>query len=145
MEGTPRREEGDEVERLEQEPDDLEGWRRLARSYGVLGELDKAAEAQTQIARLSPDDAQAQLDAALAHVEAARQRVQSTNDNGTRGDTFALSRIADNLFDSQVAEMIVERGDLEAARGFWTPLLDILPAESDIGSFLRRRMEDLDG
>ena len=32
--------------RLEEEPDDVEGWRRLARAYEVLGEKEKAAEAR---------------------------------------------------------------------------------------------------
>ncbi|MGI9400425.1 MAG: c-type cytochrome biogenesis protein CcmI [Rhizobiaceae bacterium] len=33
------------AERLKQNPDDIEGWRRLIRSYTVLGEMDKAHEA----------------------------------------------------------------------------------------------------
>ncbi len=33
------------AERLEQDPGDVDGWIRLARSYAVLGELDNAAEA----------------------------------------------------------------------------------------------------
>jgi cytochrome c-type biogenesis protein CcmH len=35
--------------RLHDNPDDLEGWRRLARAYQVLGEPDKVREAQAQI------------------------------------------------------------------------------------------------
>ena len=48
--------------RLEQQPDDVEGWRMLARSYGVLGESAKAAEAAQQVALLLPSDAAAQVD-----------------------------------------------------------------------------------
>jgi cytochrome c-type biogenesis protein CcmH len=48
------------AERLEADPADPDGWLRLARAYGVLGETDKAREAltaaETQIAAL-PDDA----------------------------------------------------------------------------------------
>jgi len=40
------------AERLKEEPDDLEGWERLATSYEVLGDQQKAAEARAQIARL---------------------------------------------------------------------------------------------
>ena len=40
------------AERLKGAPDDLAGWRRLARSYGVLGEADKARAARDHIARL---------------------------------------------------------------------------------------------
>lgn len=42
--------------RLEDEPDDLEGWQRLAQSYAVLGENRLAAEAYAHAAALSPDD-----------------------------------------------------------------------------------------
>ena len=39
--------------RLRDEPSDLDGWRRLARAYQVLGETKKAKEANAQIERLS--------------------------------------------------------------------------------------------
>lgn len=42
--------------RLEDEPDDLEGWMMLARSYTVLGEAEKAREAMENAARLAPDN-----------------------------------------------------------------------------------------
>ena len=35
--------------RLRDNPDDLEGWRRLARAYQVLGDTDKASDAQAKI------------------------------------------------------------------------------------------------
>lgn len=38
--------------KLQENPDDLAGWQRLARAYGVLGETEKAKEAEAQIARL---------------------------------------------------------------------------------------------
>jgi len=42
--------------RLEQEPDDLEGWLRLANAYRVLGEPANAAAALARAADLAPDD-----------------------------------------------------------------------------------------
>ncbi|MFE0757175.1 c-type cytochrome biogenesis protein CcmI [Inquilinus sp. NPDC058860] len=42
--------------RLEQSPDDLEGWLRLARARGVLGEADAAADAYARAAALAPDN-----------------------------------------------------------------------------------------
>ena len=39
--------------RLQENPDDLEGWTRLERAYRVLGESTKADEAKAQIKRLS--------------------------------------------------------------------------------------------
>jgi cytochrome c-type biogenesis protein CcmH len=42
--------------RLEREPDDLEGWLRLANAYRVLGEPARAAEALARAAGLAPED-----------------------------------------------------------------------------------------
>ncbi|MFQ5567889.1 MAG: c-type cytochrome biogenesis protein CcmI [Paracoccaceae bacterium] len=41
------------ADRLKDEPDDLDGWRRLARSYEVLGETEKAAEARARAEALA--------------------------------------------------------------------------------------------
>ena len=41
------------ADRLADNPDDLEGWKRLARAYEVLGELEKAKEAMTRIEALT--------------------------------------------------------------------------------------------
>lgn len=43
--------------RLEQQPDDIEGWARLGRSYMVLGEPQKARDAYEHAMKLKPDDA----------------------------------------------------------------------------------------
>jgi len=39
--------------RLEQEPDDLAGWQRLARAYEVLGETEKAKDARARVEALT--------------------------------------------------------------------------------------------
>ena len=44
------------AERLKDRPDDLQGWQMLARSYGVLGERAKAAEAYDRVLALAPND-----------------------------------------------------------------------------------------
>ena len=43
------------AQRLEENPNDAEGWRRLARSYRVLGEDDKAREAMARAEAVTPD------------------------------------------------------------------------------------------
>jgi cytochrome c-type biogenesis protein CcmH len=48
---------GNLAARLEKEPDDVEGWARLGRSYMVLNQPDKAREAYAHALRLKPDDA----------------------------------------------------------------------------------------
>jgi cytochrome c-type biogenesis protein CcmH len=48
---------GNLAARLEQQPDDVEGWARLGRSYTVLGEPQKARDAYAHALKLKPDDA----------------------------------------------------------------------------------------
>ncbi len=55
--------------RLEQQPDDVEGWARLGRSYMVLSQPDKAREAYARALKLKPDDPA--LKQALAEAGAA--------------------------------------------------------------------------
>jgi cytochrome c-type biogenesis protein CcmH len=55
--------------RLESQPDDVEGWTRLGRSYMVLNQPDKAKDAYARAVKLKPDDAQ--LNQALAEASAA--------------------------------------------------------------------------
>ncbi len=57
--------------RLEEAPDDLDGWLRLARAYGVLGEADKAQAAWARAAALAPRRADIQLSYAQAVREAS--------------------------------------------------------------------------
>jgi cytochrome c-type biogenesis protein CcmH len=55
--------------RLEQQPDDIEGWVRLGRSYMVLNQPAKARDAYARAVKLRPDDAA--LKAAYAEAQAA--------------------------------------------------------------------------
>ena len=45
------------ADRLKDKPDDVEGWRMLARSYITLGRYVEAAEAYSQLVRLNPENA----------------------------------------------------------------------------------------
>jgi cytochrome c-type biogenesis protein CcmH len=59
--------------RLEQQPDDVEGWSRLGRSYMVLHRPDKAREAYARALRLRPDDSALKQALADAATQAAGQ------------------------------------------------------------------------
>lgn len=56
--------------RLEDEPDDIEGWRQLARSRTVLGDHPAAAQAYDRALTLEPDDPETLLRGALSAAEA---------------------------------------------------------------------------
>jgi cytochrome c-type biogenesis protein CcmH len=125
--------------RLEADPDDIEGWRMLARSYRVLGESAKAAEAAQQIARLLPEDAAAQIDygeALLAQQDAEQpltpalveqwQKVAALDADNPQA-LFLLGRAA------------AEAGELARARELWQRLLAAMPADAP----QRARLEGL--
>ena len=57
--------------RLKTEPNDLNGWRRLGRSYLVLGEADKASDAYGHAAALAPKNVDVLLDYGEAVLTAA--------------------------------------------------------------------------
>lgn len=48
--------------RLQQSPDDLDGWRRLGRAYRVIGEPAKAIDALAHAAKLAPDNPDVQVE-----------------------------------------------------------------------------------
>ena len=56
------------ADRMTDNPDDAEGWNRLARAYGVLGDQEGAAEAYANIVRLNPNDVQARLSLGGAYL-----------------------------------------------------------------------------
>ena len=65
--------------RLERQPDDAEGWARLARSYMVLQQPAKARDAYARAVTLRPGDAAL----AQALAEATRQAAQPARGGGT--------------------------------------------------------------
>lgn len=58
------------AERLEREPNDIEGWRRLGRSYTVLGDPARAHAAYAKALALAPDDRETLLRAGIAAASA---------------------------------------------------------------------------
>jgi cytochrome c-type biogenesis protein CcmH len=129
--------------RLERQPDDLEAWRMLARSWGVLGEAEKSADAYAEVARRAPDDLGAQIDyvgalLALDAVEAppspelvAQLKKVLALDQNNPEALFHLGRAA------------AAEGDSRAAVQHWRRLLAQLPANSPERAALERLLQGL--
>lgn len=112
-------------------PDNLEGWMRLGRSYAVLGESDKAAAAFAQAERLKPNDPSVlmgEADALLSghsFAEAIPDKV------------VALLKRIETLQPGQPAVMwylglhAAQQGDFATAREDWEKVLAGLPADSE--------------
>ena len=131
------------AERLEQEPEDVEGWRMLARSYGVLGETDKAAEVHKRIVALLPEDAGARVAYAEALIakgnptEAPPQEAVAALEEALELDEAN----PDALF--HLGEAARRKGDSTSAGLYWQRLLEQLPPDSEERGWLQQRIDGL--
>ena len=118
--------------RLEEVPDDVDGWLRLGRARAVLGQDDQAAAAFARAARLHPDDP-AILEAwgnalvAKKHAPTGMPLVDAEAEAVfARLEKLAPNRPQPAWFLGLAA---VQRGDREAAAKHWQALLARLPED----------------
>ena len=132
------------AERLENEPDDVEGWRMLARSYGVLGESDKAAEVHKKIIAMVPEDAGARVDYAEALIAAGNPTAPPPQEAvAALEQALELDEAnPDALF--HLGEAARRKGDVTSAGLYWQRLLDQLPPGTDERNWLQQRLDGLD-
>jgi cytochrome c-type biogenesis protein CcmH len=131
--------------RLEQQPDDADGWSRLGRSYMVLNHPDKARDAFARAAKLKPNDIELKQKYAEAIIEAAGDVQQPP------GEATALMR--DILAaEPQNAEALWYVGLAEAAAGhkdkaheLLSKLLAQLPADAPARQEVEGRLAALKG
>ena len=129
--------------RLEDDPDDLEGWMMLARSYTVLGELDKVREAMDNAVKLAPDNS----DVLAMHARAVRD----ANGGEDNEETIAILRRvlelapdnADALWFLGNAE--AKAGNNDEARELLQRLLVQIPEDSPNREFVKQQIEQLGG
>ncbi|WP_225770936.1 c-type cytochrome biogenesis protein CcmI [Inquilinus sp. Marseille-Q2685] len=122
--------------RLQQSPDDLEGWVRLARARGVLGEADAAADAYARAAALAPDNndlLRAYADALLAAGKG--EEVPPLLETGLRRILASDPNDLQALWFLGVAAQ--KAGQPEEARRLWSRMRD----QFQEGSAERRAIE----
>ncbi len=128
--------------RLAENPDDHDGWMRLGRSYMVLGEPEKAAEAYAAAAEAKPDDVQAPFNRAMVLLEVDGGPGQAFFDQVAvvqdlapdTPDAYYLSGLAAKL-----------QGDDAEARRLWTLLRDALPEGSEARAAIDAQLRALGG
>jgi cytochrome c-type biogenesis protein CcmH len=117
--------------KLAADPGDVEGWVKLGRAYGVLGERDEAVDAYEHADRLQPDDTRILL--AEAELLVPRGLPQTPLPERL----VALLRRVDALAARQPAALwylglaAVQQRDFATARGYWQRLLEVLPPDAD--------------
>jgi cytochrome c-type biogenesis protein CcmH len=129
--------------KLEAQPNDVDGWLRLGRSYGVLGDAEKSAAAFEHAAKLKPDDASITLQEAQALLE------NRTPDAPLPPRAVELLHRIEATQPDQpevlwylgVAAAQDHRGD-EAER-YWQRLLPLLPADGPDQKLVREALDAL--
>lgn len=129
--------------RLASNPDDLEGWRRLGRSYLVLNRRPDAVEAYRRAAELAPEDIEVLLDYAHALFPAGTSEREMPPAFATVIDQVRRlePENAEGLFFGGM--IAVRRGDPAEARELWGQLVVKLPVDSPIRAAVQRRLDAL--
>ena len=129
------------AERLKDEPDDLDGWRRLARAYQVLNRPEDSKAAHAKAAELAPEDPEVLMDYARtlfppdsqlqAMPPAFKQVVAKLR-------TLAPNSLEVTFFAGLAA---AADGDKDGARALWQSLLDRMEAGTDVHNMLLQRIQ----
>lgn len=117
------------ADRLAQNPEDVEGWRMLGRSYSVMGRFAEAANAYSRAAARAPRDAQLLADLADALAMARGQNLRGEPEELV---LRALQIDPENLKALALAGTAAfARGDYRAAERLWQRMLPLLQADSE--------------
>ncbi len=128
--------------RLEAQPDDVEGWRRLGRAWRVLGEREKSAQAFARAAALAPERIDILADQASTLLEGADGNALPAEFVAIMRRILALDpNHADALWFVGLAEQ--RAGNPAAARAHWEKLLTRLPPDSRERDEVRHQLERL--
>lgn len=129
--------------RLEQEPNDIEGWRRLGQAYRVLNEPDKSKAAHAKAVELAPTRVDVLTDYATSLLGGTKE-----GDKLPADFIAVLRRIlavapdhADALWFVGLAE--AEAGNTQAAREMWTRLLAQIPPTAPERKDIQNRVDAL--
>jgi cytochrome c-type biogenesis protein CcmH len=125
--------------KLKDNPDDVEGWKMLGRSYGAMGRYPEAAEAYARAAARAPRDAQVLVDLADVLAMANGQRLAGDPEKLVER---ALQIDPKNLKGLALAGTAAfNRGDFAGAAARWERMLPLVPADSEDARVIRENVE----
>jgi cytochrome c-type biogenesis protein CcmH len=125
---------------LREKPGDLDGWKLLGRSQGVLGRFPQAVEAYAKAAALAPRDAQLLADLADVLGMASGQSL--------RGEPEKLVLRALELDPKNVKALALagtaafDRRDFRAAADYWGRMLPLVDAASEDARVIRENIDE---
>lgn len=125
--------------RLEKEPDDAEGWDRLARAYTVLDQPADTVKAYRQVVRLKPDDSQALSDLGRAIGYANGRKL---NEEAESLLNRAIQKDEGNVMaHALLGKTELERGQPLKARQHWEAALAHLDPKHPFADQLRNAIQ----
>lgn len=126
--------------RLRENPDDVDGWRLLGRSYMVLGRFPESADAYAKAAVRAPRDAQLLADLADSLAMARGQTLQGEPEKLVMR---ALELEPTNLKALALAGTAAfERREFGAAAAYWERMLPHVPPESEDARAIRSNIAE---
>ena len=126
--------------RMENEPDNVEGWIMLARSYVALGEFDKGSRAYGNAVARSGQDAALLADYADALAMAQGRRLEGEPEKLIQR---ALAIDPQNIKALALAgSAAFERGDFGRAVEYWERILKLAPEGSEFATAVRGSIEE---
>ena len=129
-------------DRLDETPDDTEGWLRLARAYDVLGDRAAAFSALARATDSAPDEVSLAyqylertigIKLSATQLSMAQTVIARLAENDTSGPQYLF-------FKGHIAKL---SGDTDTARSVWTDLLGTMPAESEMAAALAAEIAKL--
>lgn len=128
------------AQRLESNPDDIEGWVMLARTYGALGRFGEAAGAYAKAEARFPQDAQLLADYADSLAMAQGQSLQGKPEALIQR---ALKADGNNLKALALAGTVeFEKQNFSKAIEYWKRILPLLPADSEMLNSVHASIKD---
>lgn len=132
------------AERLKQNPDDADGWLRLARAREVLGEQEAAREALRKAVALQPERVEARVALAFNLAGPTVKSSEPLPHEAVAEFAEVLKRAPDHAQALWfVGRGAYEAGDKEAAAKHWNRLLGLLPLGSPEARELADRIAGL--
>ena len=132
------------ADRLKQQPDDLDGWLKLAHAYGVLNRADDARQAWGKAAALAPDKLDVQLDYANALIAGLPNLDHDLPAPFIATVGHIREMAPDNPLGLYYGGLVARAdGKIDEAKQLWMRVLALLPAGSDQRAAMQREIDGL--
>lgn len=128
------------AEKLQSNPNDVQGWTMLARSYSSMEKFGEAANAYGKATELSPKDADLWAEYAFATAMANGRTLQG---KPTEMVNQALKIDPENAKALQLAgSAAFEAKDYKKAVDYWQRVLKKVPPDSEVGQAITERINE---